>query len=158
MTQNSASDAGSRYPGTIIQITGYAAGACNCVSVFALIFHYTRYTGAVRMSCFVDDCVESYLGRSVLQEIDFLDVPAERVNGFERWGMTSLTGIDFGAAAVVNAIPDDEEFDVPLRYGDDDDDDDFDDDDDDDEGDDEFDDDDDDEDEFDDDELDDDDL
>lgn len=96
------------------------------------------------MACHVvDDSVETYLGSAALFEFTFLDSPECRAGGYpERWGMTSLMGVDFGGSStIVGAIPDDEEFDTKTQFGDDDDDD-FDDDDDEDDEDDEDDDDD----------------
>lgn len=100
------------------------------------------------MACHVvDDSVETYLGSAALFELTFLDSPEHWAGGYpERWGMTSLLGVDFGGASVaVGAIQDDEEFDTKTKFDDiedDEDDDDFADDDDDDEDDDEDDDDD----------------
>lgn len=93
------------------------------------------------MAChIVEDSVETYLGSAALFELTFLDSPGLRAGGYpERWGMTSLLGVDFGGAATdVAAIPDDEEFDAKTKFDDieDDEDDDFDDADDDDEDDD----------------------
>ena len=108
------------------------------------------------MACHLEDNVETYLGSAALFEFTFLDSPEHRASGYpERWGMTSLLGVDFGgsSAAVVGAIPDDDEFDTKTRFDDvEDDEDDFDDededeDDEDDEDDDAFDDDDDEDDE-----------
>lgn len=114
------------------------------------------------MACHLEDNVETYLGSAALFEslfeFTFLDSPEHRASGYpERWGMTSLLGVDFGgsSAVVVGAIPDDEEeFDTKTKFDDveDDEDDDFDDededeDDEDDEDDDDFDDDDDEDDE-----------
>lgn len=106
------------------------------------------------MACHLEDNVETYLGSAALFEFTFLDSPEHRASGYpERWGMTSLLGVDFGgsSAVVVGAIPDDEEeFDTKTKFDDvEDDEDDFDDededeDDEDDEDDDAFDDDDDD--------------
>lgn len=104
------------------------------------------------MACHLEDNVETYLGSAAMFELTFLDSPESRAGGYpERWGMTSLLGVDFcGSLRVTGGIPDDEELDTKTQFDDvdDDDDDDFDDDDevDDDEDEDDFDDDDDDDD------------
>jgi hypothetical protein len=68
----------------------------------------------------MEDSVETYLGSAALFELTFLDSPELRAGGYpERWGMTSLLGVDFGGSiAVVGAIQDDDEFDTKTRFDD----------------------------------------